>query len=89
MGHLDIAHLLHSFLAIFLLLEQLSLSGDITSVALRGHVLSERFDGFAGDNSIPNCSLDSHIKLLTVDGLAQALTQHLTSEIRSLLMNDH
>ena len=42
LGNDDVPNLFHPFLAFFLFLEQLLFSRDITAVALRGHILSER-----------------------------------------------
>src|ERR1700685_3406651 len=40
LGHLHPADVLHLLLALFLLLEQLALAGDVTAVALAQHVLA-------------------------------------------------
>src|SRR4026208_1404524 len=42
--HLDAADLLHPLLALLLLLEQLSLAGDVAAVALREHGLALRLE---------------------------------------------
>ena len=44
------AHLLHALLAGFLLFEQLLLTRDIATVALRQHVLSQSLHVFAGND---------------------------------------
>src|SRR3954471_6393452 len=69
--HLDAAHHLHPPLALFLLLEQLALAGDVTAVALREHVLADRADVLAGDHPRPDCGLDRYLELLPRDELAQ------------------
>src|SRR5262252_1010864 len=48
--NLDAADGLHSFLARFLLLEQLLLASDVAAVALCEHVLALRLHGLAGDD---------------------------------------
>ena len=47
---LDGTHALHPLLALFLLLEQLALAGDVATVALGQHVLAHGADGFACDD---------------------------------------
>src|SRR6266550_1540225 len=51
---LDRPHLLHPFLSLLLLLEQLALARDVAAVALGGHVLTQRADGLAGDHFGPD-----------------------------------
>src|SRR5437879_12338592 len=43
-------HLLHPLLSFLLFLQQLALTGDVAAVALGGHVLPQRADGFARDD---------------------------------------
>ena len=50
---LDLAHLLHAFLAGGLLGPQLAFAGDVAAVALGRHVLAHRGDGFPRDD--PAC----------------------------------
>src|SRR4029453_5766154 len=65
--HLDAAYLLHTLLALLLLLEELPLAGDVTAVALCENVLSLRLDGFAGDHARADGGLDRNVEHLARD----------------------
>src|SRR4051794_9052887 len=58
LGDLDVPHLLHTLLALFLLFQQLPFSRDVAAIALRGHVLAERRDRLAGDHPAADGRLD-------------------------------
>ena len=70
---LDVADHLHPLLALFLLLEQLALAGDVAAVALGEHVLAHRPDRLAGDDPAADRGLDRHLEHLARDQLAQLL----------------
>src|SRR3546814_5086990 len=52
----------HPLLALFLLLQQLLLAGDVAAIAFRGHVLAHRRDGLAGDHLAADRSLDRDLE---------------------------
>src|SRR4029079_14296677 len=58
--HLDAAKLLHTLLALLLLLEQLPLARDVATVALREYVLALRLHGLARDHARSDRGLDRH-----------------------------
>src|SRR5258706_13362184 len=60
----DLAHLLHPFFPLFLLFEELPLSGDVATVAFRRHVLAHRAHGLATDDPRPDRRLDRDLVLL-------------------------
>src|SRR5215210_4149617 len=66
------AHALHPALALFLLLEQLPLPGDVPTVAFGQDVLAHRADGLAGDHVRADGRLDGHLEHLSRDQLAQS-----------------
>ena len=72
--------LAHSLLTLLLLLEEFSLTGDITSVTLRSHVLSNSLYSLTGDDLRSDRSLDGDIELLSRDKFLQ-LFAHLASEV--------
>src|SRR6267142_2068275 len=69
--HLDAADVLHALLALLLLLEQLPLAGDVTSIALREHVLAARRDRLPRDDPRADRRLDRDVEHLPRDLLAQ------------------
>lgn len=58
MGDVDFAELLHLGLTLFLLLEELALSGDVAAVAFSGDVFTHRGDGFSCDDVSSDGGLD-------------------------------
>ena len=64
MWYLDVANLLHAFLASLLLFQQFALTAHVTAVALGQHVLTHLLDGFAGDDLRADSSLNGDIELL-------------------------
>src|SRR5690625_5369272 len=48
--HLNRAHLLHPFLALFLFFQKFSFPGYIAAIAFGRNIFSYRADGFAGDD---------------------------------------
>src|ERR1019366_95102 len=57
--NLDLSHLLHALLALFLLFEQLALARDVAAIALGQHVLAQRLDRGARDHVAPDGGLHS------------------------------
>ena len=87
LGHFDIADLAHALLALLLLLQQLALTGDVSSVALGKHVLAHGLYGLSGDNLGPDGGLDRYLKLLARDELLELLadtTAEVVSRMSSL-----
>lgn len=69
----DVANLLHSFLPSFLFFQQLALTTNVTTVTFGGHILSDTFDGFAGDNLGSDGSLNGNVELLARNELFELL----------------
>src|SRR5690606_22309931 len=70
--YLDVADLLHSFLARLLLLQEFLLAGDVAAVAFGQHVLAQRLHVFAGDDLGTDGRLDGDIKHLPRDQTTHA-----------------
>src|SRR5258708_7035174 len=60
---------LHALLTFFLFFEELSLTGNVATVALGENVLTNGGDRFAGDDLRPNRRLDRDFKHLPGDQL--------------------
>src|ERR1700677_3066916 len=73
LGHLDPADVLHLLLALFLLLEQLALAGDVAAVALGQHVLALGLDRLAGHDAPADGGLDRDVEHLARNELPQLL----------------
>src|SRR5262245_49377585 len=73
--HLDRADLLHPFLALLLLLQQLPLAADIAAVSLGVHVLALPLDRLAPDPTGAARRLHRHVEELARDLLSQPLDQ--------------
>ena len=71
----DCADLAHALLSLLLLLEEFSLTRDVTSVTLRSNVLSHSLHSLAGDDFCSDCSLDRDIELLTRNQLLEKQKQ--------------
>src|ERR1700722_12069746 len=69
--YLDPADVLHPLLALFLLLQQFALAGDVTPVALGEHVLALGLDRLAGHDAPADGGLNGHIEHLPRDELTQ------------------
>src|SRR5205807_6067280 len=81
-------HHLHALLAFLLLLEQLALSGDVTAVALREHVLALRFHGLARDDLPADRGLDAHVEHLLRDEAAELVHEDATGLLRAPAVGD-
>lgn len=57
----DIAHGTQPLSTFLLLLEQFSSSRHISSVELGKHILTERFDGLSGHDTVARCSLNDNL----------------------------
>src|SRR5205814_7634161 len=73
--HLDRADLLHPFLTLLLLLEQLPLPGDVAAVALGEHVLALGLDRLTRDHARPDRRLHGHVEELARDLFAQPVDE--------------
>src|SRR5438045_3244022 len=71
----DAADLLHPLLALFLLLEELLLAGDVAAVALRDDVLAERLDRLPRQDLRADRRLDDHLEHLLRDHLLHLLAE--------------
>src|SRR5450759_835840 len=71
LGYFDGADPLHASLALFLLLEQLPLAGDVATVALGKDVLAQGADRLARDHVRADGRLDRHLEHLSRDQLLQ------------------
>src|SRR5882724_2296356 len=74
---LDLPDLLHALLALFLLLEELPLPGDVPAVALGGDVLAHGLDGLPGDDATADGGLDGHLVELPRDDRPELLGERL------------
>src|SRR3954447_17753401 len=85
---LDRTHPLHALLALFLLLEQLALAGDVATVALGEHVLAHRAHGFACDDVRADGGLDRDLEHLARDQLLESLCQGTPRRLGAVAMDD-
>ena len=79
MRNRDLSDLLHSFLALFLLLKQLALPANVPAVALGSHVLAQRLHRAARNDLSPNRGLNRYLKHLPVDNVLELLSQLLSA----------
>src|SRR3954453_19858881 len=86
--HFDAPDHLHPPLALFLLLEELALAGDVTAVTLREHVLADRADVLARDDSRADGGLDRHFELLPWDEFAQLRRHRRAVGVGLVLVHD-
>src|SRR5439155_3198318 len=82
------SHHFHALLAFLLLLEQLPLAGDVSSVALREHVLPFRLHGLARHDLPADRGLDTHVEHLLGDEAAQLVDEDAAGLLRALAMRD-
>src|SRR3989442_9645787 len=66
-------HLLHAFLSLALLLEQLALAGHVPAVALRRDILAERANRFTGDHLRADRGLNHDLEQLARNQVFQFL----------------
>src|ERR1039457_3448517 len=64
LGKFHVSHILHALLALFLLLQQFALTGDVTAVTLGQDVLTHGLDRFAGNNLVADGRLDGNFEHL-------------------------
>ncbi len=88
MRDVDPADRLHLLLSLFLLLEQLVLTSDVTAVELGGHVLTVRLDRLASDEAAADSSLDRHVELLARNELFELLGHLLAVLIGPVVVNN-
>ena len=70
---LHLAELAHPLLALFLLVEELALAGDVAAIAFGGDVLAQGRDGFAGDDLAADGGLDRDLEHMARDQVLQLL----------------
>src|SRR3954447_22087307 len=85
---LDRTHPLHALLALFLLLEQLALAGDVATVALGEHVLAHRAHRFACDDVRADGRLDRDLEHLARDELLEPFGQRTARRLRPVAVDD-
>src|SRR5664280_996656 len=71
LGHFHTTDVLHLLLALFLLLEELPLAGDVAAVTLRQDILPPRLDRLACEDPASDRRLDGYVEHLAGDQLAQ------------------
>src|SRR5271156_4624677 len=87
--NLDAPDLFHPLLAFLLLLEQLSFSRDIAAVTFGGDILTQRLDGFPGDNLRANPGLNRDFEHLARDQLAHLFAQRPAPFVSLVAMHDY
>ena len=87
LGHLHITNLAHTFLTLLLLLQQLTLTADITTITLGSHILTHLTHSLSGNNLCTNGRLNGNIKLLAGDELFEFLA-HLATEVIGVVGED-
>ena len=85
MHRAEVSHLL---LALFLLFQQLFLSGNVAAVALGKHVLAHGLYRLPGDDPSADGGLYGHFKKLAGNVLLQLFTQPAGAGIRLILVGD-
>lgn len=73
------SNLLHAFFPFFLSLEQLPLSGDITTVAFRSYIFSHGLYSGTRDDSCSDSGLDGNFEELTWDFFFQFSSERLAA----------
>ena len=76
--------LTHPLLTLLLFLQELSLTADITTITLRGHILTDSLHGLTGNDLCSDSCLDSDVELLAWDEFLEVLT-HLAAEIVAVI----
>src|SRR5436190_10906212 len=87
--YLHRSHLLHPFLSLALLLEQLALARDVAAVALGGDVLAQRPDRFARDHLRADRRLDHDLEQLPRNQVLQLLGDLAAPLVRLITMDDN
>src|SRR5262245_16118548 len=82
-------HLLHAFLPLALLFEELALARDVAAVALRGDVLAERPDRFTRDHLRADRRLNHDLEQLARNQILQLLGDLPAPLVRLVAMNDN
>ena len=67
MRYFHTAQLAHTLFAFFLLFQQFLLAGDVAAVALGKNILTQRLNGFAGNDLGAHCRLNGDLKHLSGD----------------------
>src|SRR5690606_21165859 len=77
-----------ALLALFLLLEQLLLTADVTAIALGQYVLAQCFYCAAGNDLSTDGSLNGHIIELARNQFLHFLGEHASFRLRLIAMHD-
>lgn len=85
---LDVADLLHAFLTVFLFLQQLFLTADVTAVAFRQHVFTQLLHGGTRDDVRADRRLNRDVELLTRDQIFHLLHQFTAAILRVVAVGD-
>src|SRR5271170_1232722 len=87
--NLDAPDLFHPLLAFLLLLEQLSFSRDIAAVTFGGDILTQRLDGFPGDNLGADRGLNRDFEHLARNQFAHLFAQRPAPFVGLVAMHDN
>src|SRR5690606_15836238 len=80
--------LTHAFLSFLLLLQQFSLTRDVTAVTLRDYVLTDCADRFTRNNFLSDSCLNGDLKHVSRNQLLQLLTKFPAPLLRFTAVND-
>ncbi|CDN46190.1 hypothetical protein BN871_LI_00040 [Paenibacillus sp. P22] len=86
--NLDVADLLHPFLAFLLLLEQLALPADVAAVAFGKNVFAHRLDRLARNDLLPDRRLDWHLEHLARNQILELLADDPSALIGAVAVHD-
>lgn len=78
----DVPHATHSFFPLFLFLQQLSFTRDITTIAFCRNILSEWGITLLGDNLVADGGLNDHLEHLSRYGPLELESQRTTRACR-------
>src|SRR5262249_22063803 len=86
--NLDVSHLFHTFLALFLLLQQLPLAGDVAAVAFCRDIFAQRFYGCASNHPRADRGLDGHLEHLLRNQFLELDAQIAPALVGTVAMNN-
>src|SRR5436190_22910637 len=87
--YLHCSHLLHPFLSLALLLEQLALARHVAAIALGGDILAQRPDRFARNHLRADRRLDHHLEQLPRNQIFELLGDLAAPFVRLITMDDN
>src|SRR5215469_2442108 len=85
--NIDAPDAFHALLAFFLLLEQLTLTGDVTAVALGEHVLAHSMHRFTSDDLRPDRGLNRNFEHLAGNEFPHLRDQRLSALVSQVAMD--